>query len=49
MGVDMFNDEERINEGKSKDGEGMRSSCKIPTIKFHAHITILIGHRDQCS
>ncbi len=49
MGTDIVNDEERMINGKSKDGKSMRLSCKIPTIKFHALITILIGHRDQCS
>ncbi len=49
MGTDIFNDEETIWEEKSKDGKSKRLSCEIPTIKFHALITILIGHRDQRS
>ncbi len=49
MGVDNFNNEEKIWEGKSKDGKSKRLSCEIPTIKFHALITILIGHWDQRS
>ncbi len=49
MGADIFNNKEKIWEGKSKDGKSKRLSCEIPTIKFHALITILIGHQDQRS